>query len=298
MASKYWIKLYHEILHDPKMGKLPDKLWRRVIELFLLAGEFDQDGALPSIEEIAWTLRISEEECNETLQQLQRLNVAHCNDDETWVITNFADRQDASTSTERSKAHRERKRHEKQLEPLRNAQNDATETQRNVAPDTDTDTDKESSSNEEGGKSPPIDEPLPEMPTEPEAEPQPESARPNRKEYPAVKVFVEVTGRYVLNNTQMDEIHRKVGHDPPNLEKWRKTVTAWQLQGNKINGIKGMLEWYENGIPTYGKNNATQNGANYGQKRTQQPNQPNSRDDPPEGVGPDAWANIKAAFGT
>jgi hypothetical protein len=29
-----WIKLYLEILDDPKMGKLPDWCWRRAIELF------------------------------------------------------------------------------------------------------------------------------------------------------------------------------------------------------------------------------------------------------------------------
>lgn len=164
MASKYWIKLYHEILHDPKMGRLPDKIWRRCIELFLLAGEFDQDGILPGIEEICWTLRITIEECNETLQQLQHLNVAHCNDDGTWIITHFAERQDASTSTERSRAHRRRARQQEQLKPFREAEtgtdsqqtgdNNATELQRNVAPDKDTDTDKESTPNGVGEKSP------------------------------------------------------------------------------------------------------------------------------------------------
>lgn len=47
MASKYWIKLYHEILDDHKMGRLPDRLWRRVIELILLAGEQDDEGLHP-----------------------------------------------------------------------------------------------------------------------------------------------------------------------------------------------------------------------------------------------------------
>ena len=27
--GSYWIKLYHEVLNDPKMGRLPDRLWRR-----------------------------------------------------------------------------------------------------------------------------------------------------------------------------------------------------------------------------------------------------------------------------
>ena len=29
---KYWIKLYHEILDDPKMGRLSDRTWRRTNE--------------------------------------------------------------------------------------------------------------------------------------------------------------------------------------------------------------------------------------------------------------------------
>ena len=44
MASRYWIKLYHEILEDPKMGRLSDRQFRRVIELFLLAGDCEMDG--------------------------------------------------------------------------------------------------------------------------------------------------------------------------------------------------------------------------------------------------------------
>lgn len=164
MASKYWIKLYHEILHDPKMGRMSDTLWRRTIELFLLAGEFDQDGVLPSIEEMSWTLRITEDECNETLHQLQRLQIVHCNDKGEWVVTKFLDRQSAANNTERSRQFRQRKQREKRMQPLRQAPEEPesnqnqpieapkepepeilepslpeTKMQRNVAPDTDSD---------------------------------------------------------------------------------------------------------------------------------------------------------------
>ena len=43
MKTRIWIKLYLEILDDPKMDLLPDWLWRRAIELFLLAGENGND---------------------------------------------------------------------------------------------------------------------------------------------------------------------------------------------------------------------------------------------------------------
>ena len=60
MASKYWIKLYHEILDDPKMGRLPDALFRRAIEFFLIAGERGREGDLPPLADIAWRLRADE----------------------------------------------------------------------------------------------------------------------------------------------------------------------------------------------------------------------------------------------
>jgi hypothetical protein len=51
VAARFWIKLYLEILDDPKMGRLPDHLWRRAVELFLLAGRAGNDGALPALRE-------------------------------------------------------------------------------------------------------------------------------------------------------------------------------------------------------------------------------------------------------
>lgn len=88
MASYYWIKLYHEILDDPKMGRLPDRAWRRCIELFLLAGDAEQDGALPSLEDIAWRLNISEAELSEDLQILESAGLI-VQDNETGHIVNF-----------------------------------------------------------------------------------------------------------------------------------------------------------------------------------------------------------------
>ena len=132
MASRYWIKLYIEILHDRKMAKMSDRLFKQTILLFLLAGETDKNGLLPPLEDIAWALRIDEKECNDSLQELQRLGVAHCNDEKTWFITHFEKRQMASTSTERSKAFRQRNSRESLNKP---SKNNATNTQRNVAPE-------------------------------------------------------------------------------------------------------------------------------------------------------------------
>jgi hypothetical protein len=48
MANTFWIKLYLEILDDPKMGALSDRLYRRAIEMFLMAGELENKGYLPN----------------------------------------------------------------------------------------------------------------------------------------------------------------------------------------------------------------------------------------------------------
>src|SRR5512141_1351576 len=108
MASHYWIKLYIEILDDPKMGKLPDSLFRRAIELFLLAGEFKKEGLLQPIEDIAWRLRSSPEEVVEALNALSRIGIARESPD-GWLITNFAKRQEASSSANRVRNYRERR---------------------------------------------------------------------------------------------------------------------------------------------------------------------------------------------
>jgi DnaD/phage-associated family protein len=121
MASKYWIKLYHEILHDSKMGRLPDKLWRRCIELFLVAGEFDQEGYLPAVKDMAWDLRITNEELEQSLNDLAEFGIVALIDNR-WLVVKFAERQAPVSSTERSKMSRKFNK-----EVQRNVAEEATE---------------------------------------------------------------------------------------------------------------------------------------------------------------------------
>ena len=72
---KTWIKLYTEILSDPKMGRMSDKLFRRTIELFLLAGKEDGDGLLPAVDDIAWSLHSSTKEIQNVLDELTNLKI-------------------------------------------------------------------------------------------------------------------------------------------------------------------------------------------------------------------------------
>ena len=95
MASKYWIKLYHEILDDPKMGRLTDRLWRRTVELFLIAGDKngdDKSGELPSTYDMAWRLRMKEDELETDLADLASFGIVNKENDR-WIVTNFEKRQ-------------------------------------------------------------------------------------------------------------------------------------------------------------------------------------------------------------
>jgi DnaD/phage-associated family protein len=113
MTTYSWIKLYHEILNDPKMGQLPDYLWRRAIELFLLAGKNGNDGALSPVEDMVWTLRpITKDKLIENLQNLAEVGIVYETEPGKWVVTNFSKRQSAITPTERSREFQKRKRND------------------------------------------------------------------------------------------------------------------------------------------------------------------------------------------
>lgn len=124
MPSKYWIKLYQEILHDPKMGMLPDNLWRRTIELFLLAGELSSDsederGILPSTKEMAWLLRQSPTTLEQELTELAEVGIL-TRLETGWLVTNFAKRQEEVKPAERMKQYRQRQRKQRfaEAEPI------------------------------------------------------------------------------------------------------------------------------------------------------------------------------------
>jgi hypothetical protein len=148
MASKYWIKLYHEILDDHKMGMLSDHLYRRVIELFLLAGEFDGDGELPTVEAMAWRLRTDQDELLNDLETLRDKKIVTLHNNK-WIVTKFAERQAPVSDAERMRRLRERKQKEQYY-------GDAPVTSPVTNRKTDTDTDKirkdiESESHNNGG---------------------------------------------------------------------------------------------------------------------------------------------------
>jgi DNA-binding transcriptional regulator YhcF (GntR family) len=113
MSTYHWIKLYDEILDDPKMGRLSDGAYRLCINVFLLANRSDErDGRLPDFEDMAWALRISQDDLQKYWQELERAEIV-CMVDGMPMVTKFAERQTTPVPVaERVRAHRGRKKQE------------------------------------------------------------------------------------------------------------------------------------------------------------------------------------------
>ena len=128
-----WIKLYHEILLDPKMGKMNDHLFRRTIEFFLLAGQEECDGILPSIEDIAWLLRTNVPDIEKVIDTLRSLDIVQSTQDGELCVTNFYKRQNQNLSeAERSQRRRDNQKASRELsendqKTSRNARDDRPE---------------------------------------------------------------------------------------------------------------------------------------------------------------------------
>ena len=106
--SKHWIKLHTEMLDDIKVGKFKDWLFRRFILFLLVAGEYGKDGQLPPVDELAWRLRLREEQVEEALGAMLEVGVAH-QEANAWWITNYAKYQSPDSGAERVSRYREKR---------------------------------------------------------------------------------------------------------------------------------------------------------------------------------------------
>ena len=145
--NNYWMKLWFEILGDPKMGRLPDRLWRRVIELFLIAGQHGEGGNLPALVDMAWQLKLSEKALQTDLEKIQETGIVRQSDDGSWMVTNFQKRNESVTGTQRVKDFRDRTRYESCNADVttryKNSNADVTTRNQEAEVDTEVDTDTE-----------------------------------------------------------------------------------------------------------------------------------------------------------
>jgi DnaD/phage-associated family protein len=142
--ADYWIKAYIEILDDPKMATMPDRLWRRAMEMFLLAGIYSKEksGHLPDTNQLAWALRMTSDELLLDMKQLETARIVKKTKD-GWQVINFEKRQAASTAAERKRQQREREQREQYYGNITCQSRNVTQINRNRLTETETETETE-----------------------------------------------------------------------------------------------------------------------------------------------------------
>lgn len=68
-----WLRLYTEVLNDPKVQNLSDRLFRAWINLLCVASKYR--GVLPEIEELAFLLRIKPAKATVLLEELRAVGL-------------------------------------------------------------------------------------------------------------------------------------------------------------------------------------------------------------------------------
>ena len=124
------------------MGKLTDRLFRRTIELILIAGRHGEEGYLPPLDAIAWVLRCDQEQLETEMFNLAQYGILSQTDGR-WTVTNYAKRQAPIDGNIRTQEWRKRK-----LKTQMSQDGDGVVTKRPVDTDTDTDTDTDETSPE------------------------------------------------------------------------------------------------------------------------------------------------------
>jgi len=126
MAGMPWVKVYTEVLDDPKLAKISEGAKWRFVQLILVAAECDAGGAfvvgddVMTNDEIAWRLRICKESLEKDITELVKNGLLTI-DGKVLEITKFADRQ-GPTQKERRETwkSRQQKRRERVTRDSRN----------------------------------------------------------------------------------------------------------------------------------------------------------------------------------
>jgi hypothetical protein len=104
-----WLKVPIALLENPTYGRLADRLYRRAMELRLLAGRQNEGGLLPNVEDIAWSLHVPDAEDLETdLVVLEEVGILERKNGR-WIFAAFEHDQAPGESTERVRRFRERR---------------------------------------------------------------------------------------------------------------------------------------------------------------------------------------------
>jgi hypothetical protein len=117
-----WLRLYHALLHDPKVQELPGDDFKGWVNCLLVASQNSPRGQLPPLANLAFLLRLSVEQTKglcgrlvergllETVRSVSETGETRAIEDGPWEIHNFTNRQYDDLSTQRVKRFRARQR--------------------------------------------------------------------------------------------------------------------------------------------------------------------------------------------
>lgn len=147
MASRYWLKLFHEIIYDPKVMRLAPPARLRFYECLCLAGDINKGGELSPVPDMMFVFRVSEEQLIAELNELINAGLV-MKQGEVYIVKNFKKRQEKMTDAERMNRYRDTKQKEEYYEDRVKRTSNELVTIRNADIDIDIDKDKEQDTEE------------------------------------------------------------------------------------------------------------------------------------------------------
>lgn len=237
---KTWVKLYTEMLNDPKMAGLSlaeSGLWCLLIALAGQVDDRDADdqatGLLGSRVDVAWCLRRNLDELNPMLDHLVQCGLL-TNHDDRVTVTNYAKRQCIPESSKHdSVSERQRQWYAKHkpnatLTPLCSDPN-ATLTEPEQIRE---EQNREEKREGEGAQNTPA-----------RAQTQPEPLKPDERPSAIVAFFDE----FAFIPAPKGTLWREICANVTDVDQWRAAIHAWHLCGNSTRNVAGMLDWYRTG---------------------------------------------------
>ena len=111
-----WLKAPVSRLDDPRWGKLSDHFYRRLHEFYYFAGRVGDNGRLPPVDDMAWTLRSDAEAVQEDLAALAEQGYLS-NRSGSWYVNEFEESQapEDRTGAERKRRQRARENAERDV---------------------------------------------------------------------------------------------------------------------------------------------------------------------------------------
>lgn len=224
-----WVKLFTEILDDPKMAALSDREYRVFVNLLALAGQVDRDGELGTLKEIAYRLRMPPSKFLRILSGLCRKGIEIVSSQtEIYTISAFSLRNPggASDTPEQVKNRVAKHRAHKQAISENVTPLQPEPCNGDVTALLDKNREEE---NREGA-------------TAPSTSPDPKVEKAS-KPSPAVETFRDVRHKYPAKET-WPAIDAMVTADPKDLDIWRKVLIAYASQGWNRQAVDGPLDFF------------------------------------------------------